>query len=241
MLISACLLGTVVVCFVTLVGPWPTYGSGFADASYYQKAVAAIDRHDTRVSHDLNNVGRFQAGWATRSMTPPQGTPLAGYGGRKGKPSTGVHDEIYVKALAISDGQDTAVIVGSDLLIVPENVADRVRARVSQQTTLTANDILFNASHNHSGPGAFGPGLASRLFNGPYDPQIPTLLSTAFTEAIVAPLPLHAALILIVFGITPKPSVRVIGIRALCRTGNCCRQAKMTTAPTYSPTSSSIL
>ena len=184
LLVLACVLGAVAVCIVTLVGPWPTYGSGFEDKSYYTRAITAIEQHGKQVSHG-SDIGRFHAGWGIRSITPPVGTPLAGYGSRKGKPSTGVHDEIYVKALSVSDGTDTAVIVGSDMLIVPENVADRVRTCVSQQTSLTANDILFNASHNHSGPGAFSPGLASKLFNGPYNSQIPAFLTSAFTEAIV--------------------------------------------------------
>ena len=171
-------------CFVTLIGPWPTYKSGFKDKPYYKQAIAAIEQHSKRSSH-RTAIGRFEAGWSSRSITPPIGTPLAGFGDRKGKPSTGVHDEIFVKALAVSDGTDKAVIVGADMLIVPENVAELVRIRVSQQTTLTANDILFNASHNHSGPGAFAPGLASKAFNGPYDPNIPGFLAGAFTEAIV--------------------------------------------------------
>jgi neutral ceramidase len=177
-------LAVVAVCFVTLVGPWPTYKSGFKDKRYYKQALAAIERHGHLCSHG-STVGRFEAGWSRRPITPPKGTPLAGFGDRKGKPSTGVHDELFVKALAVSDGTDKAVIVGSDMLIVPENVAELVRSRVSEQTTLTANDILFNASHTHSGPGGFAPGLASRLFNGPYDPNIPGFLAKAFTEAIV--------------------------------------------------------
>ena len=44
-------------------------------------------------------------------MTPPVGTPMAGYGARRGAASTGVHDDLYVKAVAFSDGVDTAVIV----------------------------------------------------------------------------------------------------------------------------------
>lgn len=178
------LFDAVCISFVILVGPWPTYGSGFEGKSYYTKAIAAIDQQGKRLAINPD-VGPLHVGWAKRPITPPKGTPLAGYGDRKGKPSAGVHDEIFVKALAVSDGTDTAVIVGSDMLIVPENVADRVRADVSQQTPLTANDILFNASHNHSGPGAFGPGLASKLFNGPYNPRIPAFLSEAFTDAIV--------------------------------------------------------
>ena len=171
-------------CFVILVGPWPTYKSGFEDKPYYKEALAAIEQYIERSSHS-SNISQFEAGWSSRSITPPTGTPLAGFGDRKGKPSTGVHDEIFVKALAVSDGTDTAVIVGADMLIIPENVAELVWARVSKQTPLTANEILFNASHNHSGPGGFAPGFASKAFNGPYDPNIPVFLARAFTEAIV--------------------------------------------------------
>jgi len=171
-------------CIVTPIGLWPESKSGFEDKPYYMDAIAAIEQHRQQSSND-SNIGQFEAGWAARSITPPVGTPLAGFGDRKGKPSTGVHDEIFVKALAVSDGVDTAVIVGADMLIIPENVADMVRIRVSQQTPLTANEILFNASHNHSGPGAFAPGLASKAFNGPYDSSIPEFLARAFTEAIV--------------------------------------------------------
>ena len=190
-LVMTAFLAAVAVCFVTLVGPWPTYKSGFKDKRYYKEALAVIEQHGKLSSHGSPQgvprtaIGRFEAGWGLSSITPPIGTPLAGFGDRKGKPSTGVHDEIFVKALAFSDGTDKAVIVGADMLIIPENVAELVRVRVSQQTPLTANDILFNASHNHSGPGAFAPGLASKAFSGAYDPNIPDFLAGAFTEAIV--------------------------------------------------------
>ena len=184
LLILVTIVFGLVACFVTFVGPWPTYTSGFRDKSHYKEALAAIDQNGGNASHGPT-VGRFQAGWASRSITPPIGTPLAGYGDRKGRPSTGVHDEVYVKALAVSDSTDMAVIVGSDMLIVPENVADIVRTSVSRQTSLTANEILFSASHNHSGPGAFGPGLASKVFNGPYDPNVAAFLARAFSEVIV--------------------------------------------------------
>lgn len=191
LLIPLVFVAVVIGSFVTFVGPWPVYKSGFKDKPYYKDALAAIEQHGKLSSHGSPQgvpktaIGRFEAGWSTCSITPAIGTPLAGFGDRKGKPSTGVHDEIFVKAIAVSDGTDKAVIVGSDMLIVPENVADIVRQRVSEQTTLTANDILFNASHNHSGPGAFAPGFASKAFGGKYDPNIPEFLAGAFTESIV--------------------------------------------------------
>ena len=170
--------------FVVFVGPWPTYRSGFEGKSYYKGALTAIEQERQRLSRS-SAPGSFKAGWASRSITPPIGTPLAGYGDRRGKPSTGAHDEVFVRTLAVSDGADTAVIVGADMLIIPENVAEQVRTCVSQRTPLKANAILFNASHNHSGPGAFGPGYVSSAFNGRFDPNIPELLTRAFTEAIV--------------------------------------------------------
>ncbi len=162
----------------------PKNKTSYEDAPYYRKALLAIEQHGRYSSHGPA-VRRFRAGWASRVMTPPRDTPMAGYGARLGASSKGVRDELFVKALAVSDGSDTAVIVGADMLIIPENVAQEVRLGVSRETGLTANEILFNASHNHSGPGAFAPGLASMLFNGPYDRKVPKFLAGVFTSAIV--------------------------------------------------------
>ncbi|MCS1411399.1 MAG: hypothetical protein M2R45_04599 [Verrucomicrobia subdivision 3 bacterium] len=52
---------------------------------------------------------------------------------------------------AVSGGLDLAVVGGSDFLIAPENVADLVREAAAG---LSGDEILFNASYNHSGPGA---------------------------------------------------------------------------------------
>jgi len=201
MLVLAALLALAVgCCYVAFDRSRPTDKRSYEDKPYYKKALAAIERHGQRASpvrdgqaHHGSTISRegwpspsrFEAGWRSRAITPPVGTPLAGFGARKGKRSTGVHDELFVKALAVSDGMDTAVIVGADMLIIPENIAELVRIRVSGQTALTANEILFNASHTHSGPGAFAPGLASRVVNGPYNRKIAEFLAKAFTEAIV--------------------------------------------------------
>lgn len=171
--------------FILLVGPWPTYAaSDVTKTRYYRAAVAAIDASAAKSTLD-STPAQLQAGWAVRPITPPVGTPLSGFGDRKGRPSTGVHDDVYAKALAFSDGVDTAVVVGSDMLIVPENIADAVRAEVALQAPIKADNILFNSSHTHSGPGAWAPGFAASQFSGAYDPAIVDLLTKAFVEAIV--------------------------------------------------------
>jgi hypothetical protein len=52
-------------------------------------------------------------GWSLGTVVAVMG----GYGGRpNGKRSTGVHDPLFVKATALSDGKDTVVLLGADML-----------------------------------------------------------------------------------------------------------------------------
>lgn len=182
----ALVLVLVLVIFLMVVGPWPSYSdSHFETSRYYAKALADIEAHASD-SSITSTPGPLRAGWARRDMTPKVGTPLAGYGARKGgKNSVDVYDLLCVRALALSDGDDTIVLVGSDMLIIPPNIAEMVREEVGKQTGLAPDDILLNASHTHCGPGGFGPGFASKITGGAYDPEIPLFLAKAFSEAII--------------------------------------------------------
>ena len=132
--IFQCLLvgGLVVVLLcLFMVGPWPNYKNGLERADYLETSLARVNERSKKSSSaEPSTESDLRAGWARRSITPAVGGPLAGYGARKGKPSTGIRDEVYVKALALSDGVDTAVVLGSDLLIIPENIADAVREKI---------------------------------------------------------------------------------------------------------------
>jgi len=174
------------VLFVLIIGPWPTYSnSDYSEQRYYREALAAIA--NTAAQNTLSSApGPLQAGWSKRPITPPVGTPMGGYSARPGgKESQGVRDDLYVRALALSDGVDEVVLVGSDMLIIPPNLSEAVRNRVAATTGLSAHQILFNASHTHCGPGAFMPGLASRLSGGEFDPGLVEFLATQFSDAIV--------------------------------------------------------
>lgn len=175
------------ILFVLIVGPWPTYrNSNYTEQGYYREAMTAIA--NTAAQNTLSQEpGRLLAGWAKQPITPPVGTPMGGYSARPGgKESQGVRDDLYVRALTLSDGVDRVVLVGSDMLIIPPNLSEAVRNQVAAQTGLEAHQVLFNASHTHCGPGAFMPGLASRLSGGEFDPGLVQFLTTQFADAIVA-------------------------------------------------------
>ncbi len=170
--------------FVVFIGPWPTYSAGFEGAGYFKNTMARLDQAAQSVKPQ-DNPGPLKVGWGTALITPPIGTPLAGYSARMSKPSTGVNDELHVKAIAISDGTDTAVLIGADMLLIPPNIAEPVREQVARETPLKAGNLFFTASHTHDGVGAFAPGLVAEFSFGKYNPAIPPMLISAFTKAIV--------------------------------------------------------
>lgn len=185
LLIAGGIIGILLALVVLVVGPWPTYSaSDVTRKTFYQRNVAAI-RADVDGTEADGQASPFRAGWAKRPITPPIGTPLAGFGERKGKPSTGVHDDLFVKALFLADEANRAVFVAADMLIIPENLAERVRERVANRTAKPADIILFNASHTHSGPGGWAPGFVGSQFSGEYDESVLEFLAQQFTDAIV--------------------------------------------------------
>ena len=77
--------------------------------AYYQKTVSRLDSLKSGISSSEDSV---YAGFARVSITPSLNNtvgnpangqfdkvPLGGFGKRKGKPATGVHDSIFVKAI----------------------------------------------------------------------------------------------------------------------------------------------
>ena len=187
-----------VLAFLLFIGPWPTYAdSDYADSGYYKEALAEIDADAAESTADT--APPLQAGWARRDISPDAGMPMAGYSDRfeltpanllLGKHegdhlSTGTHDPVQVKALAFSDGTDTVVFVGADMLITPPNIAEAVRANVEAQIPLDENDLYFAASHTHCGPGGWAPGLAPRVTGGEYHQEVVDMLVRQYTEAIV--------------------------------------------------------
>ena len=126
--------------------------------------------------HDDPANGRF------RSM------PLAGFGNRDGKPATGTHDELEVKAVALRVGRQLAVMVGADALIVPPEVTDAAMRRIESELRLSRQQVYLSATHTHSSIGAWGEGRVAESFAGGFQPGVRIWFAdrivAAITEAI---------------------------------------------------------
>lgn len=96
-------------------------------------------------------MGMVQAGVSRVTITPPVGVYLIGFAGRAGG-SRAVRDDLYATALAVSDGVTEALIVSCDLLIMHHDLVRRVRQEASARTGVPGENMLFCATHTHSGP-----------------------------------------------------------------------------------------
>lgn len=126
----------------------------------------------------------IKAGVGESVITPPIGTPSAGYAVRKGEGMNGEHDPLLATALYI-EADKKVVFCSVDSLgfthAMTKEIIGRVKRLPGQEKTL----ILIGSSHTHSGGGAFldippiGEVLAGR-----YDPQITQFYIDKTVEAI---------------------------------------------------------
>ena len=110
--------------------------------------------------------GNFKAGFARVDITPPLGTPIVGY--FEERHAKGMLDNLEANALAVSDGERTAVLVAADLLGI-EGVAfsAAVRRRIAAAAGVAEDAVYVHATHTHTGPGAGKAGTGrTALFDG---------------------------------------------------------------------------
>lgn len=101
-------------------------------------------------------------------ITPKEPIWMSGYASRN-RPSEGVLHDLWAKALAFEDSQGgRAVIVTTDIIGLPRELADEVAAKLNAKHGLTRSQIVLNSSHTHSGPVVW-PNLKSMFFFGPED------------------------------------------------------------------------
>jgi neutral ceramidase len=94
----------------------------------------------------------ISVGIAQADISPPVGTPSAGFAGRG--PLSALHDPLYATALVVSDGQQTAALVACDLLYLDAETVNDIREKVEQRTEVAAEYLTIACTHTHYGPDA---------------------------------------------------------------------------------------
>ncbi len=131
--------------------------------------------------------GEFRVGAAAVKITPPVGTPLAGYYYRRD--CQGVLDDLYAKAMVLDDGKTAAAMVACDLIGLSRPVVAAARRIIQQQTGIPIDHIVISATHTHTAPVVVGDSALDDMTSGgsqlskDYANQLPRWIAQAVQEA----------------------------------------------------------
>lgn len=126
----------------------------------------------------------FLAGIATAPITPNGPAWMSGYAART-RPSEGVLQALWAKALALNDGNGgRVVLVTTDLIGIPRALSDEVFARAQEQFGLRRSELVLSCSHTHCGP-AVGRNLSVLFDFSPEDEQRVAAYTSHVTDTLV--------------------------------------------------------
>jgi len=129
----------------------------------------------------------FRAAAVKADITPATPQVLLGYNPRT---STGVHDRIYHRVLALDDGRTQLYLVASDLCLFSPELYDEVAAEL-EKAGIERKQFWWSVTHTHSAPEVGPPGVYKVLLKGrsdhewdrDYTQQIKTSLVKAVRDA----------------------------------------------------------
>ncbi|KPL21675.1 MAG: hypothetical protein AMS23_08975 [Bacteroides sp. SM1_62] len=92
----------------------------------------------------------LQIGTSCVKITPPIGTPMAGYYYMRG--AEAVHDDLYAKTMVIERNGEKVALVSCDIIEITAELAADVRKMAEKSTGIPQDHIMIGATHSHTGP-----------------------------------------------------------------------------------------
>jgi Neutral/alkaline non-lysosomal ceramidase, N-terminal len=122
--------------------------------------------------------GALLVGVGQTDITPPVGTPSAGYMAPERK-MEGVHDPLLATAVVVDNGDKKIALCAVDHLGFDHRMVEEIRSKVP------GVEVMVSSSHTHSGAGAYLdlPLIGERLA-GPFDRKIRDMLVNQTVQAI---------------------------------------------------------
>lgn len=90
----------------------------------------------------------LKAGFARVDITPPLGTPLAGY--QRPRSTKGILDPIELNAIALNDGERTLVMIAADVEGMDMEDAKYIKNLVFDRLGIPAEYVTVSALHQHT-------------------------------------------------------------------------------------------
>ena len=98
-------------------------------------------------------MSELKVGYARKCITPQESVPLSGYGNSTARMSQSVVSDLFITGCAFSDGEHPAVLLFSiDHLMTKQSHFDPIRKQIAEEAGIPFDNVLFSATHTHSGP-----------------------------------------------------------------------------------------
>jgi hypothetical protein len=129
----------------------------------------------------------LRVGAAAAVITPPNGTPLAGYYSMRA--ADGVLDDLFSKAIVFDVHGKQAALVICDLLTLPRATVVKARELITQQTGIPGENVMIAATHAHTGPVVARESSRDSLDGGnsdlglQYTAKLPELIARSVADA----------------------------------------------------------
>ena len=98
----------------------------------------------------------FRAAVVKVDITPSDSQVLSGYDPRK---STGIHDRIYHRVVALDDGTTQFFLISTEIVGMAPSMVDRVAAELKRKHGINPMNLWWTVTHTHSAPKVGPPGL----------------------------------------------------------------------------------
>lgn len=120
------------------------------------------------------------AGAAKRDITPDRSVKMDGMIRASG--STGVHDHLWARALALAndDIKDGVLVISTDICGIRTHESAAVRRKIADATGMPMEGIILATTHTHSGPAAVG------FFDGQEVEYVRWMFDQVFDAAVEA-------------------------------------------------------
>ena len=126
--------------------------------------------------------GGFRAAVVKIDITPAVPKMLLGYDARK---STGVHDHIFHRIVALDDGVKQFFLVSSDICLISPSEYDHVAALLQQKLGIDPLDFWWSLTHTHSAPEVGVPGLAEVFLGERYKHEVDTAYTSMVERSLI--------------------------------------------------------
>ena len=124
----------------------------------------------------------FRASVVKVDITPEEPKMLLGYAARK---STGIHDRIFHRIVAMDDGFKQFFLVSTDICVMSPSEYDHVAAQLEKDLGIDPENFWWTLTHTHSAPEVGVPGLPEVFMGDRYKHEVDTAYTSLVERSLI--------------------------------------------------------